>query len=35
MKLTRVACPQCGDTVEVDENIKTAKCPFCKKRFCY
>ena len=33
MKLTRVACPQCGGTVEVDENIKTAKCPFCKSAF--
>ena len=33
MKLVKVTCPQCGGTVEVDENFETAKCPFCKSSF--
>lgn len=33
MKLVKVTCPQCGGTVEVDENFETAKCPFCESSF--
>ena len=33
MKLVKVACPQCGGTVEVDKNFETARCPFCNSSF--
>lgn len=33
MELVKAICPQCGGTVEVDENFKTAKCPFCRSSF--
>ena len=33
MELVKVVCPQCGGSVEVDDNFKTARCPFCRTSF--
>ena len=33
MKLVKVVCPQCGGSVEVDKDFKTARCPFCSTSF--
>ncbi len=33
MKLVKVACPQCGGSVEVDKTFKIARCPFCNSSF--
>lgn len=33
MRLVKVACPQCGGSVEVDKNFETARCPFCNSSF--